>query len=309
MISTETLLISLGSLALLAPFGAEKRPPTDARHEKRIQAAGILKSALDAPSASERRSDALVERYTAASRRAVALLGAKSHVAKTLSAAMAQITSEADLAAEEKESALRAFVQQTYETLVFKPIIEAELPRGFPGPTPVGEIELKRYPAYRMALADSRGGSAFWTLFRHIKTEGIAMTAPVQMDYQASASQDPAQRSMAFLYGSPDFGEPVAAGPVRVVDVPPGTVIGIGLRGVRTPQKVTEARDQLLGWLSANSERYARSGELRVMGYNSPFVPAARRYFEVQIPVKNNSRQPEQRVGKDPSKTQAGPST
>jgi hypothetical protein len=138
-------------------------------------------------------------------------------------------------------------------------------------------------------------------LFRHIKTEGIAMTAPVQMDYEASASQDPAQRSMAFLYGSPDLGQPVAAGAVRVEDVPAAMVLSTGVRGNRTPAKVRIARDQLLDWLSANAERYAPRGELRVMGYNSPFVPAARRYYEVQIPVKAAGHGQQERVDEEPS--------
>ena len=59
---------------------------------------------------------------------------------------------------------------------------EAPLPDGFPTYTPVGEIEVKRYPAYRKA--ETTGGVAFWTLFQHIKTAGISMTAPVEMTYE-----------------------------------------------------------------------------------------------------------------------------
>ena len=36
----------------------------------------------------------------------------------------------------------------------FKPIKEAEMPKGFPGYTPVGKIEVKQYPAYRKASGE-----------------------------------------------------------------------------------------------------------------------------------------------------------
>jgi len=46
------------------------------------------------------------------------------------------------LASERLEQDLRAAL----EDLDFRPAREAELPAGFPEPTPVREIELKRYP-------------------------------------------------------------------------------------------------------------------------------------------------------------------
>ena len=51
----------------------------------------------------------------------------------------------------------------------FHPIKEAEMPKGFPDYTPVGQIEIKHYPAYRKATAS--GMAEFWTLFQHIKAE------------------------------------------------------------------------------------------------------------------------------------------
>ena len=50
----------------------------------------------------------------------------------------------------------------------FKPIKEAELPKGFPAYTPVGTIEVKQYPAARLVQAKSGGDSGFWKLFLHI---------------------------------------------------------------------------------------------------------------------------------------------
>ena len=43
----------------------------------------------------------------------------------------------------------------------FQPIKEAEMPKGFPTYTPVGQVEIKKYPAYRKALSiTARNSSA-----------------------------------------------------------------------------------------------------------------------------------------------------
>ena len=169
--------------------------------------------------------------------------------------------------------------------LAFTPIKEAEMPRGFPPPTPVGEIEIKRYPAYRMAQTESEERSAFWTLFKHIKRNKIAMTAPVEMGYESTGAAKPVQSSMAFLYGNDSLGKAGSDGAVRVVDVLPQMVVSVGVRGNRTQNKIVTARKSLLKWIEDNSSTYRIAGEMRVMGYNSPFVPAGRKYFEVQIPI------------------------
>jgi hypothetical protein len=163
--------------------------------------------------------------------------------------------------------------------------MEAEMPEGFPQPTPVGEVEVKQYPAYRMARSDAGESSAFWNLFEHIKREEIAMTAPVEMSYRETETGDRREKTMAFLYGSRDLGQTGREGPVSVVDVPPKTVVSIGVRGDRSEATVQSAREHLVNWIEANSARYQPAGEMRVMGYNSPFLPARRRFFEVQIPV------------------------
>jgi hypothetical protein len=105
------------------------------------------------------------------------------------------------------------------------------------------------------------------------------------MNYQPLESAEKTQRSMAFLYGNRSIGETGSDGPVRVTDVPPQTVLSIGFRGERTPEKVLSARQQLLGWMDANSGKYQPNGELRVMGYNSRFIAPSRKYFEVQLPI------------------------
>lgn len=170
----------------------------------------------------------------------------------------------------------------------FQPIKEAEMPLGFPAPTPVDQIELKHYPAYRKALASGR--SEFWTLFQHIKKNGVAMTAPVEMNYGDPQSPAPTSRSMSFLYERPDQGSPGKQGNVEVVDVPEMTVVSIGCRGGQTAAAIAAAREALLKFLAANADRYEVAGPMRVMAYNSPFVPRDKNYFEVQIPVRPASK-------------------
>jgi len=165
----------------------------------------------------------------------------------------------------------------------FQPIKEAELPAGFPGYTPVGEVGIKHYPAYRKAEADATAGRAFWTLFTHIKKNSVAMTAPVEMTY--ADGDRPKESKMAFLYGQPDMGRTGQQGRVQVVDVPAMTVVSTGVRGPQSAKTVAEARQRLNRWLTENKD-YTPAGSLRVMAYNSPFVPRDRNYFEVEIPIR-----------------------
>jgi hypothetical protein len=160
----------------------------------------------------------------------------------------------------------------------FEPRMEAALPAGFPSPGPVGIVVEKSYPACRAARA--QGGESFWTLFRHIQSRQVAMTAPVQM----SLDDDLRAVDMAFLYPSTAEGQAGADGRVEVLDLPATTVLSIGMRGDDDAPAVAQARAALEARLAAGG--YRRAGEFRRMGYNSPMVPAARRFWELQVPVR-----------------------
>jgi hypothetical protein len=177
---------------------------------------------------------------------------------------------------------------ETAENATFKPVAEAPLPEGFPTYTPVGEIEVKHYPAYRKA--ETTGGGAFWTLFQHIKTAGISMTAPVEMTYQADGPPVGREQAMAFLYGEKNAGTAGRKGTVDVVDVPAATVLSIGMRGGRSDAVLVGAEQRLRNWLAENKTLYEQSGAVRLMGYNSPFVPRDRQFYEVQIPIRELSK-------------------
>ncbi|MBM4076397.1 MAG: hypothetical protein FJ267_12250 [Planctomycetes bacterium] len=162
---------------------------------------------------------------------------------------------------------------------------EADLPKGFPERAALGEIQLKHYPAYRLARAPSSRDGAFLTLFNHIKSNKIEMTAPVEMRFD-QVEQAYQQIDMAFLYGQPDWGQLGDAGKgVTVYDIPAMTTVAIGLTGDFNPNFSLYIA-ALESWLARNAADYERDGKVRVMGYNSPFVWKSQRFFEVEIPVK-----------------------
>jgi hypothetical protein len=191
----------------------------------------------------------------------------------------------------ETAAALRDALREAAKTLRFEPKVEAAAPAGFPQPTPVGEIEVKSYPDYRLARTEipevASDDAAFFRLFRHITSNEIAMTAPVEMTYGQQDGFRP--RSMAFLYESTRVGQIGKQGEVSVADVPAMTVVSIGMRGDHSDKQLAKAQALLTAWLKDHNDHYHASGPLRVMGHNSPMVPVEKRYFEVQIPVQEST--------------------
>jgi hypothetical protein len=109
---------------------------------------------------------------------------------------------------------------------------EAALPAGFPPPGPVGEVIVKEYPAYRVARTTTPPGTMdptnamFRPLFNHIKTNQIAMTAPVEMTYESDpAVRKPRPVAMAFMYRDQQMTPTTRESSIEVVDLPPPTVL------------------------------------------------------------------------------------
>jgi hypothetical protein len=251
-----------------------------------VKAAALLDQALrDAEGAAQ--TDQQLSLLQTAAKEALQMVPANVMVAEAVRAA--ERTSASDAAATIKQ--WRGVLTEARDILRFEPQMEAPLPEGFPEPTPVGEVRLQKYPEYRLAKTDMTyfEGRAFMTLFNHIKRHDIAMTAPVEMQYAADAEEPLKQASMAFLYRSTQQGTPGTEDQVDVVDIPAQLAVSIGLRGDATKARVTDAKRRLEAWLEAHSAEYEASGPLRVMGYNSPFVPDAKRFTEVQIPVRAKS--------------------
>lgn len=182
---------------------------------------------------------------------------------------------------------LRTGLLEVLVILTFKPRVEAPVPAGFPAPTPVGVVEIKKLPVYRMAkVANSGlGGNNFFTLFNHIKKNNIEMTAPVEMTMTEKNGKY-TESSMAFLYQETTLGKVGPQGNVAVLDTTECTVVSVGMRGSPSSENIESARRWLLEKIKNAPEPYEIEGELKVMGYNSPFMPEKLRYYEVQLTLK-----------------------
>ncbi|MDF1838130.1 MAG: CIA30 family protein, partial [Planctomycetota bacterium] len=249
----------------------------------RMQAAATLQFALDeaeqGPSALDNLEQAL--------ELAVRKLGSDSENAARLQSLGKGARFEGFLAGNDGSPWLRKQLESVVSDLRFEPVLEADVPVGFPAWTPVGEIQIQEYPSYRLARTNiQRSGSngAFWKLFGHIKSQEIAMTAPVETSYSKDENRL-AQTSMAFLYGSQDIGQATEEGRVQVVDIPAQVMLSAGMRGFDTRSRVAQTCEQLDAWLQANPD-WVATGPPRTMVYNSPMVFGSRRFFEVQYPVK-----------------------
>jgi hypothetical protein len=168
---------------------------------------------------------------------------------------------------------------------------EAPLPEGWPELTPVGEVAIRSYPTYRAAVVIDEGagsgqGRMFGSLFKHISSNEIPMTAPVDMAYESSEFGADSDRmtAMAFLYRVPELGPLGVEGVVRVEDVSPRTYASIGVRGTYSDEHFAEGLTRVRAWLDEHDE-WRPDGSPRYLGYNSPFVPWFWRYGEVQLPV------------------------
>lgn len=169
-------------------------------------------------------------------------------------------------------------------------LIDTPLPVGYPDPTPPGAIELKKYPSVRRAEASGESSPdlgmnfAFFPLFNHIKRRDIAMTSPVEMDYRP-VREDSTQWTMSFLYREASLGPTGPDRNVTVVDVPPMTVVSIGMRGRYSVERAKAQLPALEKWLAENPQ-WERAGDFRALYYNGPERRTADQWAEVQIPVR-----------------------
>lgn len=174
--------------------------------------------------------------------------------------------------------------------------VTTPLPEGYPRPTPPGVVEVKQYPEVRRATFTGRGAGpngmknsskAFFPLFAHIKLRGIAMTAPVEIDYSGLTENDtePDSYEMSFLYRAKSDGKIESYGKITVADAKPVLVVAIGVAGDVTLDKVS-ASIAKLNDIITDSGKWRVIGEPRVLGYNGPDVPQPKRWGEVQLPLE-----------------------
>jgi len=162
---------------------------------------------------------------------------------------------------------------------------ESPLPQGWPAPGPFDGVTEKRYPASRVAVTTgSIQNFSFWTLFRHIRRNGIPMTSPVEMAMKEDAGGGMKMHQMGFLYQSPTVGKAGAdGGDVMVRDLPPLVVLSYTWQGPRDAAALSKARVAIKSELAC---RELHSSEYRLLGYNSPAVPAKKQTHELQAVIK-----------------------
>ncbi|MGK7877868.1 MAG: heme-binding protein [Xenococcaceae cyanobacterium] len=175
----------------------------------------------------------------------------------------------------------------------------APLPEGFPPPTPEGKIELKEYPAYRAATFRYSGelsqaaNRAFSPLYRHISSNNISMTAPVETRYPMSTLEaektgfldERGEADVSFLYRSTDIYPEQIAQNIQVEDIAPMTVVSLGLKGGYSYQSYQENLERLQNWLDQHPE-YTVVGLPRRFFYDGPYIPDPLKRSEIQVPIQ-----------------------
>jgi hypothetical protein len=158
---------------------------------------------------------------------------------------------------------------------------ESALPKGWPTPGPFNQVTRKKYPAYRAAFTPgSSPNGGFWTLFKHIKRNGIPMTSPVEMTMKDEPGGGMKMERMGFLYQSPEVGKPGADGEaVNVRDIPALSVLGYTWQGPRGEAEIAKARAAIDAVLV---EKNLKAAGYRLFGYNSPSVPRKQQTYELQ---------------------------
>lgn len=161
-------------------------------------------------------------------------------------------------------------------------------------PGRIGDVELRRYPAVRVATVRGHpDDESFGFLFRYISgrnrtkkrmpmnapvitSEQIAMTAPVISD----------DTSMSFImpatYSREDLPEPLDE-EVQTGEIPPRDVAVIRFRGTADAVSVTAMTRSLVKTLRENDIPVA--GAPFLMRYHPPFVPGIFRGNEVGIEI------------------------
>ena len=280
----DTRRLLIGSVLLSLAAGLSEAAPPRTKAKPTGPALKAVRKALeDGP---KQGAEDAVALYREAAAQAVRLAPANLFVKEELEKALARARAETDV--KEAGRVLREALREAEAVLAFTPRMEAQLPERWPEVTPVGEVRLKHYPAYRLARTKSASNTAaFFTLFNHISKNAVEMTAPVEMTFESDKRGKLKQKDMAFLFGSPQTGKTGKNEGVEVLDLPAMDAVSIGLRGEENRESLAEARTRLERWLEQHADEYQACGPLRVMGYNSPAVPAGERYYEVEIPVRS----------------------
>ena len=163
-------------------------------------------------------------------------------------------------------------------------VAEAPLPKGWPVPCTYGVVTVKEFPAYRAAYTEGWSSSfAFWRLFSHIKRQNIPMTAPVEMGMaqKGDNEQKLGMDSMGFLYQHDEVGKIGQDGSrILVKDMPSMRALSYIWQGPKNRESLARAKKAL-------DEALKKSGwqskDYRVLGYNGPRTPDAKKTWEMLL--------------------------
>ena len=169
----------------------------------------------------------------------------------------------------------------------------APLPKGFPELTLSDQIEVKQYPAYRMATYKTKGdlsqaaNQAFSPLYQHISSNNISMTAPVETRYPVSTFEGntSGEAEVSFLYRTPEIVPAEIAKNIEIKDIPAMTVVSLGLKGAYSYESYQQGLKRLTNWLEKHPD-YQRVGNPRRFFYDGPYVPDGLKRSEIQIPIE-----------------------
>ena len=171
-------------------------------------------------------------------------------------------------------------------------INEGPLSEGFPPPSEVGQIVEKSYPLCRTYSAE--GSNAFMRCFTYLTKYKHEMTAPVIMDYKRRQRSDEPQpianldameiSRMHFVLKQQLLDEPKNEGAVMVADIPAMRVLSIAFQGQLSADAREQAEKLLAAEIAARTNLTV-AGPYRALGYNSPFVPKDKAFWEIQIPI------------------------
>jgi effector-binding domain-containing protein len=154
--------------------------------------------------------------------------------------------------------------------------------------TPVGVVEIKCLPAASVMQAEGTGTSfkeadkPFFTLFKELKANQMAMTVPVEIDA-------PTNR-LRFFVPSKDvarISHPVSS-QVQLVKMPERTVLSIGQRGGYSQKRFEDGTHKLEQWLNQHPEWQA-AGPAYAVFWNGPYTPGFLKRAEVHLPVTPKS--------------------
>lgn len=174
---------------------------------------------------------------------------------------------------------------------------EAPFPEGFPPPSEPGKVVEKTYPVIRSYSAT--GTDSFMKCFgylslkQHKMTVPVVMECPPEVDTSKPAPEEgipvPIER-MHFLLEKNSLDEPKEVGPVKVADMPSMRVLSIAFQGESTPESVKKGQTAIEARLKQMPE-IERSGDYRILGYNSPMLERSKNFWELQLPiaVKNSA--------------------